>query len=282
MLLGLQASGKSTYAKELIDKNPEIYKRVNKDELRLLLDNGKWSVKNEKFILIIRDKIIEEALFNGYNVIVDDTNFGDKHEKRLREIAQEFNAEFEVKEFNTPVWECLKRDASREKPVGAKVIWQTYNKYLAPKINEKKLEWVCEKGKKKAIICDIDGCIAHFKNRTPFDYSKVGDDYCDIFIKDIVLRYYNEGFDILFTSGREDICRQETLDWLSLNKLPNKYLFMRKTEDKRHDWEVKLEIYENNIKPNWSVFFCLDDRDQICQAWRSIGLKCLQVEFGSF
>lgn len=44
---GLPASGKSTWTRELIDKNPEKYKRINKDDLRAMLDNGKWSNKNE-------------------------------------------------------------------------------------------------------------------------------------------------------------------------------------------------------------------------------------------
>ena len=35
---GLFASGKSTWAKNVILKKPNSYKRVNKDDLRLMLD----------------------------------------------------------------------------------------------------------------------------------------------------------------------------------------------------------------------------------------------------
>src|SRR5207245_9019847 len=47
LLKGLPASGKSTYAKELVLKG---WKRVNKDDLRAMIDNGKWSHSNEDII----------------------------------------------------------------------------------------------------------------------------------------------------------------------------------------------------------------------------------------
>ena len=46
MTKGLPASGKSTWAKQYLDDNPGT-KRVNKDDLRAMLDNGKWSKRNE-------------------------------------------------------------------------------------------------------------------------------------------------------------------------------------------------------------------------------------------
>lgn len=33
MTKGLPASGKSTWAKQLIEENPNVYKRINKDDL---------------------------------------------------------------------------------------------------------------------------------------------------------------------------------------------------------------------------------------------------------
>jgi len=49
ILKGLPASGKSTYAKELVAKGN--WKRINKDDLRAMLDCSKWSKANEKFVL---------------------------------------------------------------------------------------------------------------------------------------------------------------------------------------------------------------------------------------
>ena len=65
---GLPASGKSTWAK----KQDAV--RINKDDLRDMLDNGKWSGKREKLVLDTRDSIMVKALRQGRNVIIDDTN----------------------------------------------------------------------------------------------------------------------------------------------------------------------------------------------------------------
>jgi predicted kinase len=59
---GLPGSGKSTWAKKLIDDHPGQYKRINKDDLRAMLDNGKFSKQNEDFVLEVRNQILLMAL----------------------------------------------------------------------------------------------------------------------------------------------------------------------------------------------------------------------------
>lgn len=99
-LKGLPASGKSTWAKELIDKEPEKWKRINKDDLRAMLDNNKWSKKNEQCILETRDLLIKEFMKKGYGIIIDDTNLHEKHEKQIRKIIDEWNNDILKKEEN--------------------------------------------------------------------------------------------------------------------------------------------------------------------------------------
>ena len=72
MLKGLPSSGKSTFCKKINSKGVE---RVNKDELRAMIDDSKHSKSNEKEIIEARDLIIIHFLDNNYNVVVDDTNF---------------------------------------------------------------------------------------------------------------------------------------------------------------------------------------------------------------
>jgi predicted ABC-type ATPase len=62
MTKGLPGSGKTTWAKEMVSKSKGSVKRVNKDDLRAMLDAGEWSKENEKFVLKVRDFIIEKAL----------------------------------------------------------------------------------------------------------------------------------------------------------------------------------------------------------------------------
>jgi hypothetical protein len=57
---------------------------------------------------------------------------------------------------------------------------------------------------------------------------------------------------------------------------------MRKKGDFRKDSVVKKEIYEKYIKDNFNILFCLDDRNQVVNMWREIGIKCLQVQDGDF
>ena len=57
---------------------------------------------------------------------------------------------------------------------------------------------------------------------------------------------------------------------------------MRKEGDHRRDSIVKKEIYDTLIKDEFDVEFVLDDRQQVVDMWREIGLKCLQVAEGNF
>lgn len=71
MMRGLPGSGKSTYAKNLLKENPNMYKRINRDDLRAMFDNGHWSKGNEKFVKQVREMLIIKALEDGKHVLVD-------------------------------------------------------------------------------------------------------------------------------------------------------------------------------------------------------------------
>ncbi len=122
LLKGLPASGKSTWARGYCGENPKT-KRVNKDDLRAMI-SCKHTKGNESFVLVIRNSFIHHALSMGYDVIVDDTNFHPKHEDDIRVLALNFDAEVEIKEFDTPIEECIRRDSYRTGPanVGEEVI----------------------------------------------------------------------------------------------------------------------------------------------------------------
>ena len=135
----------------------------------------------------------------------------------------------------------------------------------------------------KAIICDIDGTLAHMQDRDPYDYDKVDTDVVDKTIKNILRVFYgNSDYAILIVSGREDTCKDKTIGWLSKNYVMYDELFMRKHGDYRPDEVIKKEIYDKHIKDKYDVEFVLDDRNKVVKMWRGIGLKCLQVAEGDF
>ena len=59
-------------------------------------------------------------------------------------------------------------------------------------------------------------------------------------------------------------------------------LYMRPAKDVRGDNEVKKEIFQNSIKDKFDILFVVDDRLSVVKMWRSIGLVCLQCDWGDF
>ena len=82
---------------------------------------------------------------------------------------------------------------------------------------------------------------------------------------------------IILLSGRQEKDREVTEAWLEENRIPYNVLFMRPTNDGRKDSIVKEEIYRREIEGHYNVRFVLDDRQQVVDMWRSLGLKCFQV-----
>lgn len=276
MLKGLPASGKSTYAKELVSKNHN-WVRVNKDDLRAMMNGGVFSGKLEKQIVRIERKLAEDALKIGKSVVIDDTNFNPDHEDYFRRLAKMYMEEFEVKFFDTPLEECIERDNKRPNGVGETVIRRMYNQYIKPK------PAVYERNERlpKAIICDIDGTLAHMKDRSPYDWNRVGEDEIDPIVKNLIDVLRHKYF-IILISGRDEVCRGETNKWLRKNGIPHVPLFMRRENDSRKDSIVKRELFERCIRDYYNIEFVLDDRNQVVEMWRSLGLKCLQVQEGDF
>lgn len=281
MLKGLPASGKSTYARELVKNNGFV--RVNKDDLRAMLHNSKWSKGNEKQVLRLRDHIIVDCLTNGRSVVVDDTNLNPIHAQTLSSLAKSFDADFEQKFFDVPIAECIKRDLQRPVSVGERVIRQQYNQWLrkAPQTP------IYDPTLPPVILCDIDGTLAHMGTRSPYDWKNVGNDNIDYTVLQILEVYAGAPLDvrpqIIMLSGRDGVCRPETQAWLDQHDVPHNALLMREPDDNRKDNIVKREIYEREIAGKYNVLFVLDDRDQVVDMWRNeLGLKVLQVAEGDF
>lgn len=128
-LKGLPASGKSTWSKQFCIDNPDFV-RINKDDIREELGNPAFSSSFEKTVLSIQRSRGLEILNSGKSLIVDDTNFAEKHEIYWTEVAQNLDINIEIKFFDVPVEECIRRDKEREKSVGKIVIYNMNKTYL--------------------------------------------------------------------------------------------------------------------------------------------------------
>jgi len=109
MCRGLPASGKSTWAES--QTNVII---VDSDDIRR---NG-YSKEFEELVQVEKRNKIRRALQAGKTVISTDPNLLPRHERELRAIARKYKAQFEIKEFDTPLEECIRRDSLRERKVG--------------------------------------------------------------------------------------------------------------------------------------------------------------------
>jgi predicted kinase len=313
LLVGIPGSGKSTYAKQVVAKDPSNWVRINNDDLRAMMNGSVWSPDYEKMITDARNYLIRDALKRGKNVIIDNLNINRRHFDDVCKIAKSINSDIQVyeKAFYIELDEAMERNAKREgaarvpddvmkkwfKESGGKQF-----KYFKPRVEIYKqkpgnLNNAIEAppyidGLQEAVLCDLDGTLALIHGRSPYDASD-----CDV--KDLpnwpvietILAHYKAGRKIIFCSGREDKFRPETIRFIEKYCLvkdtkgdrPIEYqLHMRKTDDFRKDSIIKEEIYENQIEGQYNVLCVLDDRNQVVDFWRSKGLTCFQVAPGNF
>ena len=73
-----------------------------------------------------------------------------------------------------------------------------------------------------------------------------------------------------------------TRRWVEDMGIPAVMHCQREQGDSRSDMIVKEEIFWNKIAPHFDVKLAVDDRDQVVEMWRRIGVECWQVNFGNF
>lgn len=289
---GLPASGKSTFARQWLALEPETRRRVNRDDIRaMLFHKPTYTIDQEKQVTALVRQAVKDLLKADFDVITDDTNIRPKYVREWARFAKANKASFHVVEFNVDVEECIGRDAMRAHPVGPDVIrgmakylkngellpWNTEELDVAPDLYEPK------PGTPSAIIVDIDGTVALMNGRGPYDLSRVSEDLPNWGVIEAVVALYHQGPEVIFCSGREDIVREDTVRWLKEHVgIPIDHLYMRVTGDKRRDSIVKREIFDRHIRDHFNVKLVFDDRQQVVDMWRGLGLTVAQVADGDF
>lgn len=278
MTKGLPGAGKSTYAEQIYKNNPGKYKVICRDKIRDMLDFGKWSKANEKLVNMVKISIVKDCLESGYIPIVADCNL---HEKNITGMRQIFpDVEIEIKDFtDVPIETCIKQDLMRTNSVGKDVILKQYEQFIRPT----KEKHVHKEGLEYCALIDLDGTLVDSSHRSPYDYSKITQDTLrkEIFeILKAIEQYYtvDESFTIIFITGRDDFCKEDTLKWIKENTnwgwCP---FFCRPEGDKRSDYIVKKEIYDQHIKDKYNVLFAFEDRDRVTRMWKDLGITVIDV-----
>ena len=145
----------------------------------------------------------------------------------------------------------------------------------------------------RSIVFDIDGTLSDPTHRMNFALMKEWDRFNEEALNDPVivrianlLRCLSVSADIILLTGRNEKYRYVTQEWLSDAELDASYeeLLMRPDNDFRPDHEVKIELLEKrfggreNVLNN--VWFVVEDRDQVVEAFRNYGLTVLQPANG--
>ena len=148
---------------------------------------------------------------------------------------------------------------------------------------------------KKTIIFDLDGTLALINERKNlaiasgkfdwdvfFDPSNIKLDVPNKPVVKMAQLFAENGFFIVIFSGRSDKTKHATKSWLTRNKVPFHKLVMR--DNKRHfmpDNELKKQLLNEHVNIN-DIFLVVDDRQQVVDMWRSLGLTVFQVDEGNF
>lgn len=279
---GLPASGKTTYARDWVSKDANRRVLIEKDIIRKdpsLFRDGIYNHRrgDEAIVVRERDRLINQALTRGQSVISSDTNLVQKHIAQISNIAKRYDATVEVKSFlDVPLRELIERDKIREYSVGEQVIRNMYHtqvRHMPTFLRfDPNLPFV--------VVSDIDGTLTKGpKNRSPYDWSKVGNDEINIGVAHLLdgVKVINYAKVFLF-SGRDSVCRPETEEWLERHDIEYDALHMRPKGDTRSDEEVKAEMIEKYIKHKYNVLIWFDDRVRISNMLRDVyGINVAQI-----
>lgn len=293
---GLPASGKTTWAKEEYAKDPNGTILTSRDDIRSMLGCFPVGTKEqEELVSKIQDDVIIRGVKAGKRVIVHDTNLNQKSPKRIKRLF-DGDVQFEVQDFtHVSVSDCMYRDSERAKGirVGSPVILQMSRQLNKPWrltaewMNDIKLSpvYVPRFSAPRGILFDLDGTVAQHVARSPYDYSRVKTDAVHQHIRKLINGYYDSGYAVFGFSGRPDIdnVRQDTTEWLDLNKIRFHKLYMRPSDMLTdNDADVKQFLFDKYIRDNYNIEIMLDDRDRVVRRMRKLGINVLQVNYGEF
>jgi hypothetical protein len=220
---------------------------------------------------------MEAAAEDGLNIICSDTNINPTTRAKFEQWAKENGYEISYQYFDVPLHILEQRNADAPYGVSPQVLvdmWMRYNDQFGEK-------YVLNPENPPAIIVDVDGTLAdHTGIRKPFEWHKVGLDKPRMNVVNFT-KIMSEHLHVIILSGRDGCCRQETADWLMEQGIFYDELLMRTAGDSRSDYIIKKELFDQ-VKDKYNIQYAVDDRDQVVNLWRSIGLECFQVNYGKF
>lgn len=94
----------------------------------------------------------------------------------------------------------------------------------------------------------------------------------------LVKTLQSAGHRIIITSARNERHREVTKGQLSSWEIYYDKMYLRKDKDFRQDGIVKAELLAQILEDGYVPRIAIDDRQQVVDKWRKLGLHCWQVE----
>lgn len=294
LTVGCPGSGKSTWAREYIAKNPGFF-NINRDDYRQSImghenrDEYKYTKKKESIVTLMQQDSAHTILCQDgtKGVIISDTNLNPERRLAWEEYAKQWGHQVEYQVFDVPWTELVKRNTKRgTKSVPIDVLRSMYShmrEYKGLPV------YKGTPGKPKAVIFDLDGTLADNEHRSPYDLENCDKDTPKEMVIEYLKMLRNKGYKIITVSGREGGTaedpykyRRMTQKWLLDHCSGSDEHFQRLQGDSRKDDVVKEEIFWELISERYDVKLAVDDRNQVVEMWRRIGVECFQVNHGDF
>ena len=295
---GIQGSGKTTWARQWVEEDPENRVRINNDDIRNML-GPYWVPSREKIVSFIKHKTAVAAVAHGYDIVVDNMNLNPKEVKFWEDIINNHNKdtegvspdwvkyeyEIEFKDFFIPLEECIRRDAMRPNPIGEKVIretWKHYKHFIQTTEVEKYVNNLIKEDESKpwCVVVDMDSTLCFNTTKRPW----FGEGSTEAMINDtpnlgVIRIVENQNFPIIVCTGRNKAQREVTEKWLNKYNIYPKEFYMREDGDYRKGVEIKEELIKQ-ILDKYNIAAIFEDCEPIVQRFREMGLTVLQPNKG--
>lgn len=283
LTVGIPASGKSTWAKLYAQNNPDTI-RVCRDDLRLMISGAQMlDCPGEKLVT----KLVEHAIANKgkKNIIVDQANCNLKNLRKLVDFASSFDS-VQFIPFDSTLEIALLRNMDRvvgrvpnevihrmadgfEEVNGA----YNFNEVIQKKTYSTEIkDFPIVDIRLDGFLIDIDGTLSNMGNRSPYEWNKVGLDAVNNAVKHCIQSFSQTNKKIILLSGRDEICRSETEQWLKDNFIHYDLLLMRSVNNMNKDFVIKEQLYKEFVEPFYNIIAVYDDRPSVIRMWKSLGL----------
>jgi len=286
VLMGISASGKTTWAKEWVAEDPQNRIRICPSELEGSL--GFAGPDSSTFTGKVSYDVLSRSFEAGLNIVIDDINLERGQLELLSQLADRLgNGQYKVssKVFYTSVDECIARDKLRNNPKGEKEIRRIFRQYKDRLTLLQNAEIVTREVKvdpllPDCIIVDIDGTLCLNVTGRPFYNAgnSVLQDRPVIPVCKVIRSFISTDVcEVIFITGRDNSMAKATEEYIEQHLgIVNPKIFYRDAKDFRKSYQTKLEVYQKHILGKYNVVFVMEDNNSVVKMFREQGLTVLQ------